>query len=398
MRLFGPLLILLALAGCVPPPPPPPGAAPAAAPSLTPVGFDALPGWRADRAAEAMPALLRGCARFATLPPNQALGGEGDAARLAGTAGQWLGLCAAAREVPHGDDQAARAFLEANFQPYAIGTASGADGLFTGYYEPEVQGARRRGGSYQTPILSRPGDLVQADLGAFADDLKGRSISGRLNEGRLVPYYNRAEIEGGALSPRRLELLWLADPTDAFFLQIQGAGRVRLADNRIVRVSFAGQNGRPYVPIGRILVERGEIARDQVSMQSIRAWLVGHPAQAAALMNENPSYVFFRELSGMPTEEGPPGALGVALTPGRSLAVDRRFIPLGAPVFVDTVDPVAATPWRRLLLAQDIGGAIKGPLRGDVFFGWGPAAEDSAGHMREPGRAWLLLPRALPAM
>ena len=178
-------------------------------------------------------------------------------------------------------------------------------------------------------------------------------------------------------------------------LQIQGSGRVLLDDGRVVRVSYAGQNGRPYVPIGRVLAERGQIPLEQVSLQTIRAWLLAHPTEAAAVMNQNPSYVFFREVIGVRPEEGPPGALGAPLTPGRSVAVDRSFIPLGAPIWLDTTDPLTGSRLQRLMLAQDIGGAIRGPVRADIFWGWDREAEERAGRMRQPGSDFVLLPRAL---
>ncbi len=383
------LAALLLLAGCAAPT----GREPA---TLTPVGFDALPGWSSDHAWSAVPALLRSCGGFADLPAGQKLGGAGDAARLAGTAGQWAGLCAAAEQLRPHDDDGARAFFEQHFQPYAMTVSGGADALFTGYYEPEVQGSRRRGGRYQTPILALPNDLVQVPAAPGATGGGGKAI-GRMSGGQLVPYYDRAQIERGALAARHLELFWLADPAEAFFLQVQGSGRVRLPDGSTARVGYAGQNGRPYVPIGRLLAERGEIPADQVSMQTIRVWLASHPDKARALMDENPSYVFFRELTGLPSDEGAPGAFGVPLTPSRSLAVDPQLLPLGAPVYIATTDPATAGPLDRLALAQDTGSAIKGALRGDLFFGWGPDAENRAGRMRQSGRAWLLLPRALPA-
>jgi membrane-bound lytic murein transglycosylase A len=210
-----------------------------------------------------------------------------------------------------------------------------------------------------------------------------------------VPYWDRAAIGRGALDGQRLAILWTADPVDAFVLQIQGSGRVLLPDGQVVRVSYAGQNGRPYVPIGRVLADRGAIPLGEVTMPSIRAWLEAHPAEAAGVMDQNPSYVFFRELPGAGPEDGPPGSLGAPLTPGRSIAVDRTFIPLGAPVWLDTTDPVTGAPLRRLMLAQDTGGAIKGPVRADIFWGWGAAAEDRAGRMKQPGTATVLLPRAL---
>jgi membrane-bound lytic murein transglycosylase A len=360
---------------------------------LRPVAFNELPGWRDDAHAAVMPALRRECALLTGEPADQSLAGAGTAAKLGGTVGQWVPLCNAAASVPAGDDTAARRMLERQLRPYIISQNGATQGLFTGYFEPEVAGSLQRGGPYQTPILRRPPDLVQADLGAFADDLKGRSIAGRIAGNRLVPYDDRAQIRAGALAGRDLALAYLADPVDAFFLEIQGSGRVRLPNGDILRVTYDGENGWPYVPIGRLLVADGELKRDNVSMQTIRAWLEAHPDRAPSLMDANRSYVFFRLLPAA-ADEGPPGALGVALSPGRSLAVDARFLPLGAPVFVVTSDPLNGSPWRHLLLAQDRGGAIKGSVRGDIFFGWGAEAEALAGHMQQQGTAFILLPRA----
>jgi membrane-bound lytic murein transglycosylase A len=388
-------LAALALAACAGP------TSPAGTPpvlGLTPVAFTDVPGWQQDHLSAAMTALRRECAVIATLPADTELGGEVPATRPGGRAGDWRPLCAATAAVAPGDEAGARAVLERTLQPYAINDNGQAEGLFTGYYEPEVAGAMRRGGRYQTPLLRRPADLVRVDLGDFSRDLKGHTIEGRVSGPRLMPYYDRAGIEAGALDGQKLALMYLADPIDAFFLQIQGSGRVRTADGQIVRVTYDAQNGRPYVPIGRLLVERGALARDKVSMQSIRAWLEGHPDQAQALMDANPSYVFFRRIPGLPANEGAPGALHVPLTPERSLAVDRRFIPLAAPVFVATSDPLDGAPWQHLLLAQDIGGAIKGPVRGDIFFGWGADAERLAGTMQQKGAAYLLLPRTAPGV
>ncbi len=366
------------------------------------VSFADLPGWQQDQVAQALAVFVANCRAMAAVAPDQKLGGQGDAAARGGTVAQWRPACDAAGTVPPGDDAAARGFFEAWFEPNAVSDSGShaaspaTEGLFTGYFEPEVAGSRSPGGVYRTPVLGRPGDLVQVDLGDFIDELKGRAIVGRLQEGRLVPYYDRAEIEGGALSHRHLELLWLADPIDAYFLQVQGSGRVDLPDGKVVRLSYAGQNGRHSVLIGKVLADRGEIPLDQVSMQSIRAWLVAHPAQATEVLDQNPSYVFFREVNNLPPDQGPPGALGVPLTPGRSIAVDRSFLPMGAPVFIATTDPLSKAPLQRLTVAQDVGGAIRGPVRADIFFGWGHDAEDRAGRMREHGTDFVLLPRAAP--
>lgn len=398
-RWLRPLVLAAALvtAGCVavpvPQPPPPPDRL-----ALTRSSFSALPGWDQERHAEILPAFGETCRRLAAMPADRPLGGAEAAAPRAGRVSDWLPLCAEAARLPPGDHAATRAFFEARFQPWLAQNVSGAQpdpfGLFTGYFEPEVPGSRRRRPD-GVPLLTRPADLVQVELGDFAEDLRGRRTAGRVEQGRLLPYASRAEIERGALDGRRLELLWLDDPIDAFFLHIQGSGRVRLAEGGIARVGFAGQNGHPYVPIGRVLVDRGVMTQDQVSMQSIRAWLVANPAEARSVMQQNPSYIFFREIRGLGPDEGPPGAFGAPLTAERSIAVDRSFIPLGIPVFIDVPHPMTQAPWRRVLMAQDIGGAIRGPVRGDVFWGTGTAAGEAAGRMRSRGAWWLLLPVGL---
>jgi len=381
MRWLTAAALLALLSACAVPPP---GASP------IPTDFSFLPGWRTDTLSAAMPALRRSCERFAKLSPEASLDAPDGAPALArgATAGAWEKVCAAATDVPAGDDAAARAFLERHLEPHALATGEGGRALFTGYYEPEIRGARRRTAAAQTPIHRRPPDLV------FGSDPRGPRIGRRIRGGRLLPYPDRAAIVTGALKGRGLELAWLEDPIDAFFLQIQGSGRVLLADGSVMRVGYAGANGRPYVAIGKVLMDSGEMQREEISMQSIRAWLVAHPQQAAALMNANPSYVFFREVPDVPLDQGATGALGVSLTAGRSLAVDRRFIPLGAPVYLAATDPLDGSAWQHLMVAQDTGGAITGPVRGDIFFGWGAEAEARAGQMKSSGAAWVLLPRA----
>ena len=364
-------LLLLALFACVPRPPPPDHL------TLTPTGFAALEGWQTDDSAAALDAFARSCAVLAKLPPGAALG-------VAGRAGDWRAACAGLPQTA--DAATARRYFETWFQPWQAGNNGIADGLFTGYYEPELKGARRPGNGFATPLLKRPPDLVMVDLGLFRPAWRGDRIAGRVVGGRLKPYETRAQIERGALDRFHLPLFWVADPVDAFFLEIQGSGRILLPDGGAVRVAYDGQNGQPYVPIGRLLVERGALSRDEVSMQSIRAWIEAHPVEGKALMDDNPSYVFFRELDG----PGPIGSEGVVLTPGRSLAVDRSFVPLGVPIFLDAGDGL-----RRLMVAQDTGGAIRGPVRGDVFWGDGAEAEARAGTMKARGRYYLLLPRGL---
>lgn len=370
-------------------PPPPPRL------DLTPATFSDLPGWGADAAAEALTGFRESCGALLRLPAEKAVAPLGERSALPALhAGDFHDLCRRAARVGKGDG-AARVFFETEFRPYAASDGVNQDAFFTGYYEPSLRGSRKRGGAYQTPLLMRPKDLIDVDLGGFRDEWKGKRIGGRLAGNRLEPYPDRGAIERGALAGRRLELLWVDDPVDAFFLHIQGSGRVVMPDGSVVRVGYGGQNGRSYVAIGKVLIERGELTKDRVSMQSIRQWLVDHPSEAAALLDENPSYVFFRKLEG----PGPLGTQGVPLTPGRSLAVDRQFLALGTPIYLDTLAPSAQPgapdqPLQRLVIAQDTGGAITGPLRGDVF--WGPTEEaaEIAGRMKHRGRMWVLVPKA----
>jgi membrane-bound lytic murein transglycosylase A len=285
-------------------------------------------------------------------------------------------------------------FFETHFEPFAVTNRGEPEGLFTGYYEPTLDGSRVRTERFSVPLYGRPPELLTVDLGRFREEWRGERLAGRLEGAAVVPFADRRAIHRGALAGRRLEVLWVDDPVDAFFLEIQGSGRVRLPDGEEVRVGYAGQNGHPYTAIGRVLVERGALPRQAVSLQSIRRWLEDHPQWARDLLERNASYVFFRILDG----DGPRGAQGVVLSPGRSLAVDRRFLPLGAPVWLTTTVPGPAQgtpeePFRRLLVTQDTGGAIRGPVRGDVFFGPGEEAAWRAGHLKRPGRLWLLLPR-----
>jgi membrane-bound lytic murein transglycosylase A len=372
------LIVALALAACAVKPPPPRLV-------LVPATFSDLTGWQADRQGEALAALLKSCASRLKFAENDAVGPEG----IAGKVADWRPACTAATSVDPQDAAAARGYFETWFLPYRVADNKEIEGLFTGYYEPELAGVRTRGGAFQTPLLKRPPDLVMAELGDFKPDLRGERIAGRVVNGRLKPYEKRAEIEAGALDPMNLAFLWVADPVAAFFLQIQGSGRVDLPDGGVARVGYDGQNGWPYVAIGRVMVERGLLDKDAATMQGIRAWLAAHPAETKEILDSNPSYVFFREVKG----EGPVGSEGVALTPGRSLAVDRSFVPLGAPMWLDVAD--GGERLQRLLVAQDTGGAIRGPVRGDVFWGHGPEAERRAGTMRARGGYFLLLPKTV---
>ncbi len=360
---------------------------------LAPVSFAALPGWSDDDPRPALAAFRLSCGRFERGDPARPVGGSGG---FAGKVADWLPACAAAARTPD-TQSAARAFFEAEFLPYRASDRGKAEGLFTGYYEPLLDGSREASARFRHPLLARPPDLVSVDLGQFDPELQGRRVAGRVEGGKLLPYPDRAAIEAGALAGKDLELFWVDDQVARFFLEIQGSGQLRLPDGETVRVGYADQNGQPYRAIGRDLVEFGALTKEQVSMQAIREWLAAHPDQAPAIMARNRSFVFFRELPAQAQAAGPLGAQNVPLTPGRSLAVDRKYLPLGAPVWLDATvpHPKGEVPLRRLLVAQDTGGAIRGPVRGDVFWGAGPEAEHLAGHMKHEGRLFVLLPRRL---
>ncbi len=354
------------------------------------VRFGDLLGWRADQVSQARPAIEASCGVLLRQLDRMPVGPEG----MAGTVADWRPACAA---IPRSSaaDETMRKFVESSFQAFAVDAADGSEGLFTGYYEPELAASRTPDLGFSVPLYGRPSDLVTVDLGQFRADLAGESLAGRVVAGRLEPHATRAEIEGGALSGQRLELFWLADLVDAFFLHVQGSGRLRLAEGGAVRVGYATSNGQAYTSIGRLLIERGALTRETATLQAVRDWLRAHPAEARPLMQQNARYVFFKEIDG----DGPVGADGVSLTPGRSLAIDATLLPLGARFWLDTTYPAgtpeAGQPLQRLVVAQDIGAAIKGAVRGDLFWGTGDPALRYAGPMKQKGRYFLLLPNAV---
>ena len=293
--------------------------------------------------------------------------------------GDWAAACNAAATVPAGG---AMQFFATQFEPAQVGEGRA---FATGYFEPEIAGSRRREPGYDVPVYAKPSDLIEADLGLFSDAYKGKRIRGRVEGGSFVPFYDRTQIEEGALAGRGLEIGWAADPIEFFFLQVQGSGRLRLPDGSVMRIGYAGQNGRDYTGIGKLMKDRGLLGPGQSSMQGIVAWLRAHPAEGRAIMRENKSFVFFRELTGA----GPLGALGVPVTGQASVAADPKFVPLGAPVFL-SMDRTDATG---LWVAQDTGGAIKGANRFDTFWGAGDEARAIAGGMSARGTAFVLLPR-----
>ncbi|MBR6000944.1 MAG: MltA domain-containing protein [Oxalobacter sp.] len=402
------------------------------------VRFSEIPGWRQDDVKAVWPAFMRSCQANSELP-------------------QWQKPCVAAQSVDGGNSQAVREYFEEWFNPYVIMTDSGSDtGLATGYYEPVLRGSYEKRGAFQTAMYREPADLLDIEFTEVYPQLKGMRLRGHLaspkppastNEeeavaptadllqvdisnaypkvaglqmwgrkdgkkvvpyappgtvdytnlrpaARVVPYETRGQIEAsGKLKGQ--EILWVDDVIDAFFLEIQGSGRVYLPEsNKTVRLAYANQNGRPYRSIGRYLLDKRELKPGQASAQQIKQWVRKHPNRLREVLDANPSYVFFREEKLTDPNEGPKGSQGVPLTPGRSIAVDGKYIPMGTPVFLDTTMPNSKEPLRRLVMAQDTGGAIAGPVRADFFWGWGNEAGRMAGKMKQKLRVWLLLPKS----
>ncbi len=349
-----------------------------------------LNGWSDDRFEAFLPAFQTSCLKINRLPDSRSLGAD----KLAGTAADWKDLCRQILALPP-ENSTIRSFLEKHFKAFEVSDRGNPEGLFTGYYEASLKGSLTRSDRYKNPLYLRPEELVMVNLGRFRDALKGQRIAGHVRNGELLPFPDRANIEKGALSGRDLEIVWVDSAVDSFFLHIQGSGLIELEDGSELRVGYAAQNGHPYFAIGKTLIEEGHVSREKMSMQAIRSWLDDNPDRAQDVMNKNASYIFFRILE----TSAPIGAQGVELTPKRSLAVDRKWMPLGIPVWLETdlVDEKtgAKSGFNRLMIAQDTGGAIRGPVRGDVFWGHGAEAYERAGSMKSPGRYWILLPNAV---
>lgn len=306
----------------------------------------------------------------------------------AGSYASWQEVCQKFFLLSDKNPNALRIFFEQNFQPWQATAEGEEQGLFTGYYEASLRGSRTRSDTYRYPLYSRPDDLVMVQLGDFRDDLKGRRIAGRVVGGSLKPYESRTEIVSGDWPHNDKVLVWVDNAVDAFFVQIQGSGVIELAEGGVMRIGYAGQNGHPYYAIGRELISREYLTKENVSMQTIREWLAQNPDEADEVMNTNASYVFFSE-----NKNGATGGEGVVLTAGRSLAIDHSIIPYGMPVWLDAETPEGDGRIQRLMMAQDTGGAIRGPVRGDVYWGYGQRAEELAGPMKSKGRYWFLLPK-----
>lgn len=354
---------------------------------FTPVSYAALPGWGPEAAIAGLDSFTRSCRAIDVMPEDQTLGGSGVAAAEGGKAGLWRGVCAAARAVPPGDAEAAQTFFQTYLTPYQASTTA----RITGYYEPVYAGSEVKLPGYDIPLYARPRNLVLANLSAFRDSTGKERIVGRLRYGKLVPYYSRARIESGAIAHQAHVIAWLRDPVDAYMAEVQGSAELRLPDGTLIELGFDGTNGRAYTPIGKLMVEKGYLAANDVSATSISAWLRAHPAEASGLMDANKNYVFFKRVRDVPDGLGAPGALGVPLTPEGSVAVDEKTIPLGAPVFI------ATKTLDRLTTAQDIDVGAKGAGAAQIFFGIGNRAAQRAGAMDETGSLFVLLPRPVAA-
>ena len=360
--------------------------------TLAPVSFGDLPGWTGDHLSEALPSLLASCTELAKLPDDVSIGVDG----YSGKVRAWRHACAAAGRVPAKDDTAARAFFEHEFTPYQASGAKGPIGKMTSYDVQSLRGSRTRHDRFQYAIYRRPPDLVSVDLSAFVRDGKGRHLWGLIDaKGELAPYATRAEIRKGALDGKHLELLWADDPVDVLFAQIEGSGKVMMDDGHEVWIEYDGKNGRAFRGVGQVLRDSGELRAGQGTMQGIRAWFAAHPDRRDEVIDQDASYVFFK----LSAHAGAIGTQQVILRPQRSAAVDHGFVAFSTPIWVDTRAPIrggtGTAPWQHLVIAQDTGGGILGPVRADLYWGDDDAAADVSGRMGGPGREWFLLPRDL---
>jgi membrane-bound lytic murein transglycosylase A len=358
---------------------------------LEPISWSALDGWADDDHGAAFATFRASCSPFLARRP----------------AADQRPIYKALREVCKraakagalsGDKQKAREFFEENFQPVRIAKLGEARGLLTGYYEPIVDGSRFPSPEFPAPLYRRPPDLLVGGKKVASGTVPNRASIGRFNvKKQLEPYYDRLEIENGALDGQHLEICWLRDPFEAMTIQIQGSARVRLEDGTMLRLNYDAHNGHSYTAVGRILIERNLVPRDEMSMERISQWMAKNPDQAKEVRGTNKSFVFFR-ITGLNTDTEPPGAQGIPLTAGRSIAVDRMHV-YGTPFFIEAELPIegprATTKFRRLMIAQDTGSAILGPARADLYFGAGPEAGNIAGRIRQQGRFVMLLPREL---
>lgn len=357
-------------------------------PKLISTSFECLPGWDQDDQSKALIAFQYSCEEILKRPPGAAF----SSAIRAGHVSDWQIVCLNAKKVKPDDRLAAKKFFESWFTPYLVINHLNSKGLFTGYYLPLLQGTLKKDKAQQVPVFERPDDLIKMNPNNFGISLLGKKIIiGQLKNQELFPYPDRKEIDKGAIASKHI-IAWCDDPIDLFFAQIQGSALMELPNQQKILLGYAGGNGQPYTSIGKILIERNQLTKETVSLQSIRAWLQSHPSEIKAVLEKNASYVFFRKLS----NQSPLGTEQVELTPERSLAVDTTFIPLGTPAWLVTEIPTmknGVIPFKQLVITQDTGGAIKGVVRGDIYWGPGAEAEFIAGHAKNRGEYWVFLPK-----
>ncbi len=361
-----------------------------AASMFKPVNFSQLPGWMSADLKRSLSTFQVSCRAFVKQNPEQVVGTDHIELQVK----DWQPACAAALSINSVTDKSAKSFFEEWFQPVEFFDPDAGPGLFTGYYVPTIKGSYTKSKEFSVPLYETPDDLITSDLGMFSGELKNRRIVGRLVKKQLVPYYTRAQINNGALKDKARVLVWINSPIDRLFLEIQGSGLIELEDGERLSIGYDAQNGHPYTAIAGVLIKKGVMTRDNASMQAIKRYLTEHPKQLHPVINQNKSFVFFRKMN----QGVALGAQGVWLTPGYSLAVDKQWIPLGTPLWLnttrpDSLNPDANKPMQRLMIAQDTGGAIRGKIRGDVFWGGGERATSIAGHMKNTGHYWLLLPK-----
>ncbi|ASQ46049.1 murein transglycosylase A [Legionella clemsonensis] len=351
--------------------------------------FEQLPGWNRANVKKSLETFQISCKTFLRQNPEKLVGSH----HLHLKAKDWQPACQAALTIKPITNKKAKEFFQQWFSPVEFYNNRPVQGLFTGYYMPLLYGSLTKTEKYNVPIYGVPSDLVTIDLGQFDPSFKHKKLVGRVAGHKIVPYYTRAEINKGMIKKKAPVLVWIDNPIDRVFLEIQGSGIVQLPDGKQIYLGYAAQNGAPYTAIAKVLIDKGVMTKHNASMQAIKRYLMAHPKEMHKVLDQNKSFVFFELLS----HNAAYGTQGVALTPGYSLAIDLKWIPMGTPLWLTTTRPDRRSddqkPFQRLMIAQDTGGAIRGLVRGDVFWGAGKRATYIAGHMKNEGHYWLLLPQ-----
>ncbi|BCA96294.1 membrane-bound lytic murein transglycosylase A [Legionella antarctica] len=359
-------------------------------PTFRQVSFNQLPGWERAELKKSLLTFQASCRAFIKQNPERVVGTD----KIDLQVKDWQPACRVALDTNPVIEKSAKQFFQKWFAPVEFYDNKPVKGLFTGYYMPLIKGSYTKSAEFNVPIYEKPSNLVNVDLGSFIPDLKNRKIVGRISENKLLPFYTREQINKGAIKNTARALVWINSPVDRLFLEIQGSGIIEFEDGKRIYVGYDAQNGAPYTPIAGVLIKKGVMTKHNASMQGIKSYFKAHPQEMDEVINQNKSFVFFRRLN----LDAAFGSQGVALTPGYSLAIDREWVPMGAPLWLSTTRPDSKNPgtnkpMQRLMVAQDTGGAIRGKVRGDVFWGGGDKATLIAGHMKNEGRYWLLLPR-----